>query len=82
MSVGMAGVGLRLLLAARAADGAIGPPATLVLGSVGAAAMGLAFAPFALAGSLPTTLGVVVFVLLLGALGSTLGAWMMLRRLS
>ncbi len=73
-------MGLRLLLAARAADAAIAPPATLVLGSVAAGAIGLAFTPFALAGSLPTALGVVVFVLVVIALASTLGAWMLLRR--
>lgn len=76
----MAGVGLRLLLAARATDAAIAPPATLVLGGVAAGAIGLAFTPFALAGSLPTALGVVVFVLVLVALASTVGAWTVLRR--
>ena len=78
----MAGAGIRLLLAARAADGAIAPPATLVLGGVAAGAIGLAFTPFALAGSLPTAIGVVVFVLVVAALASTLGAWGVLRRVS
>jgi hypothetical protein len=75
-------VGLRLLFEARAAEGAIAPPATLVLGSIAAGAIGLAFTPFALAGALPATLGVVVFVLVIVALASTLGAWMVLRRVS
>ena len=73
---------MRLLLAARATDGAIAPPATLVLGSVAAGAIGLAFTPFALAGSLPTAVGVLVFVLVVAALASTLGAWGVLRRAS
>lgn len=81
-SVGVAGVGLRLLLAARAADAAIAPPATLVLGSVAAGAIGLAFTPFALAGSLPTALGVVVVVLVVVALASTIGAWTVLRKVA
>ena len=80
MAVGVAGAGLRLLLAARAADGAIAPPAVLVLGGVAAAAMGLAFTPFALAGSLPTVLGIVLLVLLVVTLVSSLGAWALLRR--
>ena len=53
-----------------------------MLGGVAAGAIGLAFTPFALAGALPTTLGVIVFVLVVAALASTLGAWMVLRRLS
>ena len=80
MAVGVAGAGLRLLLAARAADGAIAPPAVLVLGGVAAVAMGLAFTPFALAGSLPTVLGIVLLVLLVVTLVSSLGAWALLRR--
>ncbi|MXY37253.1 MAG: hypothetical protein F4Y54_10940 [Dehalococcoidia bacterium] len=79
-SVGVAGVGLRLLLAARAADAAIAPHATLILGRVASGAIGLAFTPFALVGSLPTALGVVVFVLVMVALASTVGAWTVLRR--
>ena len=81
-SVGVAGFGLRLLFAARSEDGAIAPPGTLVLGGVGTAAMGLAFTPFALAGALPTVLGVVVLVLLVVALVSTVGAWSLLHRVS
>lgn len=80
MAVGVAGAGLRLLLAARAADGAIAPPAVLVLGGVAAAAMGLAFTPFALAGSLSTVLGVVLLVLLVVALVNTLAVWALLLR--
>ncbi len=82
VAIAVAGVGLRLLLDARAADAAIAPPATLVLGSVAAGAIGLAFTPFALAGVLPTALGVVVFVLVVVALVSTLGAWTVLRRVA
>ena len=79
-SVAVAGAGLRLLLAARAADGPIVPSAVLVLGGVAAAAMGLAFTPFALAGVLPNVLGVVVLVLLVLALVNTLVAWAFLLR--
>ena len=71
---------VRLLLDARAEGGAIAPPATLVLGAVGAGAIGLAFTPFALAGALPAALGVVAFVLVVAALASAIGAWALLRR--
>ena len=80
MSVAVAGAGVRLLLAARASDGAIAPPAALVLGGVGASALGLAFTPFALAGSLPAVLGVVALVLLVVALANTLAVWALLLR--
>ena len=80
MSVAVAGSGLRLLLAARAADAAIAPPAALVLGGVGASALGLAFTPFALIGSLPTAAGVVALVLLVVALANTLALWALLLR--
>ncbi len=78
----MAGVAVRLLLDARASDGAVLPPGILVLGSVGAGAMGLAFTPFALAGALPTALGVVIFVVVVVTLAGSLGAWALLRRLA
>ena len=51
-----------------------------MLGAVGAGAIGLAFTPFALAGALPTALGVVAFVLVVAALASAIGAWALLRR--
>ncbi len=83
VSVAVAGAGVRLLLAARASDGVIAPPAALVLGGVGASALGLAFTPFALAGSLPAVLGVVALVLLVVALANTLAVWaLLLRRVS
>ncbi len=81
-AVAVAGVGLRLLLAARAADGAVIPPAALVLGGVGAFAVGLAFTPFALADALPRGVGEGAFVLLLLMLAGTCTAWAMLRRTS
>lgn len=73
---------MRLLLDARASDGAVLPPGILVLGSAGAGAVGLAFTPFALAGSLPTALGVVIFVLVVVTLTGSLGAWALLRRIA
>lgn len=73
---------MRLLLDARASGGAIAPPATLVLGSVGAGAIGLAFTPFAIAGALPTALAVIAFALVVAALVSALGAWAVLRKAS
>ncbi|HCV00817.1 MAG TPA: hypothetical protein DGL25_06400 [Dehalococcoidia bacterium] len=81
-AVSLAGLGLRLLLAARVTDTAIAPPSILVLGSVAAAAIGLAFTPFALAGALPTALGVIAFLVVVVALISTIGAWLVIRRLS
>ncbi len=73
---------MRLLLDARAAGGAVAPPAALVLGSVGAGAIGLAFTPFAIAGALPAALAVAAFALVLAALASALGAWAVLRKAS
>ena len=80
MSVAVAGSGVRLLLAARAADAPIAPPAALVLGGVGTGALGLAFAPFALTGALPTAAGVVALVLLVLGLANTLAVWALLLR--
>ena len=71
---------MRLLLAARAADGALLPPATLILGGTAAGAMGLAFAPFALAGTLPIAAAVATLALAAAVLAGTLAAWALLRR--
>ncbi len=80
VSVVVTGVGVRLLLAARAADAPIVPPAVLVLGGVAAAAVGLALTPFALAGNLPSGLGAFAFLFIAVVLVGSLGAWALLRR--
>ncbi len=58
---------MRRLLAARAADTALGSPATLVLGAAAGGALGLAFAPF------------VVLALVLATLLGTLAVAQLLR---
>ncbi len=78
-AVGTLGVGVRRLLAARAADGALGSPGTLVLGAAAGGAMGLAFAPFAIAGVLPVAVSIVVLALVLAMLLSTLAVAQLLQ---
>ncbi len=80
MAATTAGAGVRLLLAARAAEGALLPPAALILGGTAAGAMGLAFAPFALAGALPTVAALTTLALAATVLAGTLAAWALLRR--
>ena len=68
----MLGIGVRRLLAARVADGALGSPAALVLGGAAAGAMGLAFTPFAIADVVPIAVSMVVLALVLATLLGTL----------
>ncbi len=70
---------MRRLLAARAADTALGSPATLVLGAAAGGALGLAFAPFAIAGVLPMAVSIVVLALVLATLLGTLAVAQLLR---
>ena len=79
-TVACVGWGVRCLLAARAADGPVSPPGALVLGGTAGAALGLAFAPFALTGALPAAVSAVAIALLALALAGTIAAWALLRR--
>ena len=79
-AAGVTGAGLRLLFAARAGEGALTPPAALVLGGVAGVAVGLAFTPFALTGALPTALGATMVALVAVVLASAIAAWAFLRR--
>lgn len=74
------GWGVRCLLAARAADGPVSPSGALVLGGTAGAALGLAFAPFAMAGALPAPVSAAAIGLLALTLAGTVGAWALLRR--
>ena len=74
------GWGVRCLLAARAADGPVSPSGALVLGGTAGAALGLAFAPFALMGALPAPVSAAAVALLALALAGTVAAWAFLRR--
>lgn len=74
------GWGVRCLLAARAADGPVSPSGALVLGGTAGAALGLAFAPFAIAGALPAPVGAIAVALLALTLAGTVAAWALLRR--
>lgn len=74
------GWGVRCLLAARAADGPVSPSGALVLGGTAGAALGLAFAPFAMAGALPAPVSAAAIGLLALTLAGTVAAWALLRR--
>lgn len=74
------GWGVRCLLAARAADAPVSPSGALVLGGTAGAALGLAFAPFAMAGALPAAVSAAAIGLLALTLAGTVAAWALLRR--